>query len=411
MSRPGLQGPTVSITNGAIHHAQHNWLPSSSHLKSFRHRDDTPVRSNTITPNHLREDATMAEPTTVQSDGDNAEEEHQKALFKDLYRRSEARIAEIFGGGEYIGSESAEDAAAADEEQLAEQLSAIEPPKQEAPKKAARVIDEDNYDDDDDEEEEEDLPISTLKNKSANALLSPSKSGSSPVSSDISPVKPSIEVKEDGSHDQPKSSEDARKQLEEQKKATEEAAKRSFHTVFYTLENDRVAMLEQQKLEEAEKQINAEMDNNGNTANTNGANGEHHGTLSSANLGASSLTLKHLIARIDLKREKVKASDAELRALMNEVRKNRSKWASEENVNQEELYEAAEKVLSELKAMTEYSAPFLTRVNKREAPDYYNSKPLHSRLNPYINISSHQTSHGSRDHDQKIEASCLQVKG
>jgi transcriptional activator SPT7 len=54
------------------------------------------------------------------------------------------------------------------------------------------------------------------------------------------------------------------------------------------------------------------------------------------------------------------------------VRKNRSKWASEENVGQEELYEAAEKVLSELKAMTEYSAPFLTRVNKREAPDYYN---------------------------------------
>jgi transcriptional activator SPT7 len=61
---------------------------------------------------------------------------------------------------------------------------------------------------------------------------------------------------------------------------------------------------------------------------------------------------------------------------MNEVRKNRSKWASEENVHQEELYEAAEKVLSELKAMTEYSAPFLTRVNKREAPDYYNSKYL-----------------------------------
>jgi transcriptional activator SPT7 len=59
---------------------------------------------------------------------------------------------------------------------------------------------------------------------------------------------------------------------------------------------------------------------------------------------------------------------------MNEVRKNRSKWASEENVHQEELYEAAEKVLSELKAMTEYSAPFLTRVNKREAPDYYISR-------------------------------------
>jgi transcriptional activator SPT7 len=161
--------------------------------------------------------------------------------------------------------------------------------------------------------------------------------------------------------------------LEEAKKATEEAAKRSFHTLFYTLENDRVAMLEQQKLEESEKQIDAEMDNGGNTSNANGTNGEHYGSLSNTNLGASSLTLKHLIARIDLKRDQVRASDAELRSLMNEVRKNRSKWASEENVHQEELYEAAEKVLSELKAMTEYSTPFLQRVNKRDAPDYNTS--------------------------------------
>jgi transcriptional activator SPT7 len=150
--------------------------------------------------------------------------------------------------------------------------------------------------------------------------------------------------------------------------------KRSFNTLFYTLENDRVAMLEQQKLEESEKQIDAEMDHGNNSHGGTGPNGEHHGTLSSANLGASSLTLKHLIARIDLKRDQVRASDAELRSLMNEVRKNRSKWASEENVGQEELYEAAEKVLSELKAMTEYSAPFLTRVNKRDAPDYNASK-------------------------------------
>ncbi|KAG9230315.1 putative transcriptional activator SPT7 [Amylocarpus encephaloides] len=315
----------------------------------------------------------MAEPAAVQYDGpvDNAEDEHQKALFKELYRQSEAHIAELFGGGgERVGQEPVEDADA-DDEQLAAQLGAVELPKEQAPKKSARTIDEDNYDDDDEDDDGDDLPMSSLRNKSGNALLSPSKSGSSPVSSDVSLIKPSIEVKEDGSQAQPKSSEDARKQLEEQKKAMEEAVKQSFNTVFYTLEHDRVAMLEQQKLEEAEKQINAEMDHNGTAANTSGQNGEHHGSLSSANLGASSLTLKHLIARIDLKREKVRASDAELRALMNEVRKNRSKWASEEQVGQEELYEAAEKVLSELKAMTEYSAPFLTRVNKREAPDYY----------------------------------------
>ncbi|KAL1997799.1 hypothetical protein VTN02DRAFT_724 [Thermoascus thermophilus] len=144
--------------------------------------------------------------------------------------------------------------------------------------------------------------------------------------------------------------------------------------MFYTLENDRDAMLDQQRLEESERQVEAEMSGQGGTpgapnANT-GPNG--YGSLSSANLGASSLTLKNLIARIDMKRNMVQASDAELRSLMSEVRKNRSKWASEDKIGQEELYEACEKVLSELKAQTEHSTAFLTRVNKREAPDYYN---------------------------------------
>lgn len=313
----------------------------------------------------------MGEPAAVQNDGENGEEDVQRTMFKDLYLRSEAKIASLFRGGSSIEQEQREDNSA-QVSQLADEPSIAEQSKEQPPVKSARrAIDEDNYDDDDEEDDDDDARASPLKNKSTNALLSPSKSGSSPVSSDKSPSKQSDQIKEEGLQDQPKSSEDARKQLEEAKKATEEAAKRSFHTLFYTLENDRVAMLEQQRLEESEKQIDAEMDNNGNTSNGN-ANGEHHGSLSSANLGASSLTLKHLIARIDLKRDQVRASDAELRSLMNEVRKNRSKWASEENVHQEELYEAAEKVLSELKAMTEYSAPFLVRVNKREAPDYYN---------------------------------------
>jgi transcriptional activator SPT7 len=314
----------------------------------------------------------MAEPASVQNDGDNGDEE-QRLFFKDLYRKSEAKIAKLFGGVELSEGQSAKDELGPEDQLELDEPPAAELAKDQPPKKSARTIDEDNYDDEEDEDEDEDdAESSPLKHKSANALLSPSKSGSSPVSSEVTPTK-SEPDKDDASQKQPKSSEDARKQLEEAKKATEEAAKRSFHTLFYTLENDRVAMLEQQRLEESEKQIDAEMDNSGTSNNANAANGEHHGSLSSANLGASSLTLKHLIARIDLKRDQVKASDAELRQLMNEVRKNRSKWASEENVHQEELYEAAEKVLSELKAMTEYSAPFLTRVNKRDAPDYYNS--------------------------------------
>ncbi|KAI9745976.1 MAG: Transcriptional activator spt7 [Claussenomyces sp. TS43310] len=315
------------------------------------------------------DDAGVGVSAAVQDGDIISEMEEQRALFKQLFTRSEAKIAVLFG------DEDAQEMPPHEDADQTAQL-AIEPANAPAaenvPKKLARTIDEDDYDDDEDEDEDS-ATTSSFKNKSSGPLLSPSKSGSSPVQSELSPSKHSNKDAEklDGLPSQPKTSDDVRKQLEESKKATEDAVKRSFHTMFYTLENDRVAMLEQQRLEDSEKQIDADLDHGGN-GNHNAANGQLQGTLSSANLGASSLTLKHLIARIDLKRDKVKASDAELRSLMNEVRKNRSKWASEENVGQEELYEAAEKVLSELKAMTEYSAPFLTRVNKREAPDYYN---------------------------------------
>jgi transcriptional activator SPT7 len=139
-------------------------------------------------------------------------------------------------------------------------------------------------------------------------------------------------------------------------------------------------MLEQQKLDELDREVEDEMSGDANaqgvtSAGNNGANANgnpNQGSLGSSDLGASSLTLKHLIARIDMSRTMVKASDHQLRTLITEVRKGRSKWASEDKVGQEELYEACEKVLMELKAMTEYAQPFLQRVSKREAPDYFN---------------------------------------
>lgn len=188
--------------------------------------------------------------------------------------------------------------------------------------------------------------------------------------------------------------------MEEDKKAAEEAVKRSFHTLYYPLDNDRAAMLEQQKLEEADRQVDTEMSGEGTAPKA-----PTEGTLSSANLGASSLVLKHLIARIDAKREKVQASDQELRSLMIEVKKNRSKWYSEEKVGQEELYEAAENVLSEVKAFTEHAHPFLQRVNKREAPDYYNSKYLGSPSQSHANpIYSHQAPNGPKYNDEEAES-------
>jgi transcriptional activator SPT7 len=329
-----------------------------SYLSNGDFHDDRIARISSHTAIQSK-DATPPEPANVEGD---SLDDHQRALFRALYERSEAKIARIFGGHSGQADDSGQDAAEGSGQFAIED--GQEPEPEISPRKPARNIDEDDYDDDEDEDEEGDVSPSK---KPTQALLSPSKSGSSPQQPESSPSKQLEKDKQDGAPVQPKTSEDARKQLEEAKRATEDAVKRSFSNMFWLLDSDRVAMHEQQKLEESEKQIDAEMDRNPT------ANAEQHGTLSSANLGASSLTLKHLIARIDLKRDQVLASDAELRSLMNEVRKNRSKWASEENVGQEELYEAAEKVLSELKAMTEYSAPFLTRVNKREAPDYYNS--------------------------------------
>lgn len=89
------------------------------------------------------------------------------------------------------------------------------------------------------------------------------------------------------------------------------------------------------------------------------------------NLGAAHLSLKHLLTSIQENKSKLKISDYELKHLIMDVRKNRSKWASDEKIGQEELYEACEKVVFELRNYTEHSTPFLNKVSKREAPNYH----------------------------------------
>lgn len=353
------------------------------------------------------QDAQVVGSAAVMGD-ETMDDDGEDALFQQLYNETERKLAALFGEErQHTSAVEEEEPPIQDAEDTDTHM--VDAAPEVAPTKTARrnLDDDDDYDEYDEEEEEPARPALTSTN--SGNLPSPSKSGSSPAANgDRSPTKQSDKGKEPASsQEQPKSAEDARKKLEADKKAAEDAVKRSLNTVFYTLENDRIAMLEQQRFEESEKQIDAEMDN-GNAAGGAGNDGQHHGTLSSANLGASSLTLKHLIARIDMKRELVKASDAELRSLMNEVRKNRSKWASEEQVGQEELYEAAEKVLSELKAMTEYSAPFLTRVNKRDAPDYNMSEYELLEMDKIrSNTISNQNSYGSRHYDQEAQAACL----
>lgn len=354
----------MSIPNG-----HSGWSSSASQVvtanNSLQSADDASARNFTPIdgPASLMPEAPL-----------DAEDESRRALFADLFRKTEDKVSLLFA---YDGSYNF-DAIAALRRRPTPVPLALPPatdhePIREPPlKKARRSIDEDDYDDED--EDEDDGPTHSVYNThdsaGVNSLLSPSKTGSSPGQSQHSPDK-------QGDRSNPRNGKmenEREKSEQDDQKATEAAARRNFHTLIYTLENDRMAMLEQQQLEDSEKQIQAEMDHS-NNSNHLGAQNSTQGSLSNANLGASSLTLKHLIARIDLKRDQVLASDAELRLLMNEVRKNRSKWASEENVNQEELYDALEKVLTELKAHTEYSTPFLSRVNKREVPDYYNREP------------------------------------
>lgn len=332
---------------------------------AFPQRSRTPISHPTPVHPHLA--ATMGSDLGV-------DEDPKLSIFKDIYARNEARLGALFNEDGEVSrtvSRKVEENTPQPVEgsELDGHPQIVVPP----PKKAARAIDEDDYDESDGDEEENNGPVPSVKVSSI-AISAAPPLPSTPMLRRVSSSSTPASVKGGSAFGQSKSSEDVRKRLEEDKKATEIAAKRSFHTFFYSLENDRDAMLDQKKLDESERQVDVEMNGSsgsGGHANASSGNGQQ-GTLSQTNLGASSLTLKHLIARIDAKRDQVRASDAELRSLMSEVRKNRSKWASNEKIGQEELYEAAEKVLSELKAMTEHSTAFLTRVNKREAPDYYN---------------------------------------
>jgi len=287
--------------------------------------------------------------------------------LKARYHLSQAKIANLFSRHAIppSTSESTSNRPARHQSPLTEST----PPPPPPPKRPARTIDEDDYGDDDDDDEEEDVNSHTQQSHPAAESPSRSKQPASPSLS----LKPTITrtSTSSASSDHAKSSEDVRKKLEQDKKAAEDAARKSFHIMFYTLEADRDAMMEQQKLDDLDRQVENEMSGVSNPAPTSDPSGIQQGSLSNADLGASSLTLKNLIARIDAKRTMVNANDTQLRTLISEVRKGRSKWASEEKVGQEELYEAAEKVLMELKAMTEYSTPFLQRVNKRDAPDYF----------------------------------------
>ncbi|KAF2000462.1 transcriptional activator spt7 [Amniculicola lignicola CBS 123094] len=352
----------------SIHH------PSSTERQYYARPPHLPLNAIRLrTPNPNLSDEAMSNGSNNNNLGEGAdtiaEEDPRAALFRDHYNRTEARLLAVLGGGDRHDSGDA--LRNGIESRSDGPPSAHDARPAATPKKPARTIDEDDYGDDDDGDEEDDTQTSPLLAKSVPNGIAAAGRDTPSLRIPPLPSKLSIERTSTPSSDQAKTSDDVRKRLQQEKKAAEDAAKRSFHTLFYTLENDRDAMLEQQKLDELDRQVETEMSGQPGGAAASGAPAApQQGTLSTTNLGASSLTLKHLIARIDAQRDRVHASDAQLRSLISEVRKNRSKWANEERVGQEELYESMEKVLMELKA-GEHAHPFLQRVNKREAPDYY----------------------------------------
>lgn len=301
-----------------------------------------------------------------------AADERRHAHRRQLYACLDSKISALFGDAGDVSEHhdvherTQDDVGAAADRMDVDSVKTHVTPK----RKAARAIDEDDYGD----EDEEDDDLGTISSPLQSRGVLP-KLGESIIASQGTPKSSLIsQQRRSGSTtDHAKTSDDARKKLDAEKKEAEAIVKESFHNMFFTLENDRDAMLEQQKLDELDRQVETDLSGQGGGSDVVGrTNGlPQQGTLSSTNLGSSSLTLKHLIMRIDAKRTMVQASDLQLRSLMSEVRKNRSKWASEDKVGQEELYESAEKVLMELKAMTEWAGPFLSKVSKRDAPDYH----------------------------------------
>ncbi|CAN6603828.1 transcriptional activator Spt7p [Trichomonascus vanleenenianus] len=204
-----------------------------------------------------------------------------------------------------------------------------------APAPPVRRVDEDDYDDDDEEDEEEEQdnkPDETNESNDTNNSNEPLV------------VKATITK----SDDEPKKNKQVLAQL---------------NRLYHIFEGDAEAAAKQKKLEESDRQVDNDVIMDAESGKPNS---------STAAFGAANLSLKHLLAVIEDKRDQLQLNDQELKSLISDVRKNRSKWASEDKIGQEELYEAAEKVVLELRGYTEHSTAFLNKVNKRDAPNYFN---------------------------------------
>ncbi|CAG90280.2 DEHA2G06248p [Debaryomyces hansenii CBS767] len=242
--------------------------------------------------------------------------------------------------------------------------------------KAAPIAreEEDDYDDEEEEEEEEEKKEEETDKKNVHNSEDHATSGDVTYNDDHQAIlevpsslfeeKPEPETNTE--LEQPSTTE-SRLNIEEQENLIKE-----FNKVYHNFEYDRETLIKRRKLEKSDMQLEEagsdDIDGIQNgTENMSNMDGTDNMVI---NLGSASLSLKHLLQTIQQQRDEIPLNDFELRTLFMDVRKNRGKWANDERVGQEELYEACEKVVMDLRGYTEHSTPFLNKVSKREAPNY-----------------------------------------
>ncbi|WBW70874.1 SAGA complex bromodomain subunit Spt7 [Schizosaccharomyces osmophilus] len=143
----------------------------------------------------------------------------------------------------------------------------------------------------------------------------------------------------------------------------------AYNYVYYTLEDD---CLDQEEVEKINNGGPSSPTKTSFPQSSSSASWTENFSQLHSKFGPLTANFKNLLNFIESNRNVVGASDSEIKHLLADVRKSRSKWANEQRIGQEELYEAAEKVIMDLRSYTKHSMPFLTKVSKRDAPDYYN---------------------------------------
>ncbi|KAL6449704.1 spt7 Transcriptional activator spt7 [Candida maltosa Xu316] len=247
------------------------------------------------------------------------------------------------------------------------------------PEKPKVREEEDDYDDDEDEEEDEkdekeDIPSAETTPEDDNMLVYNSKNQlvlevPRSIFKSKQPSQPETQPPTDNqestsststSTTTPAPTKEAETNAEDQEKLI-----REFNKVYHNFEYDRETLLKRRKLEKSDLQLENKQDGKDQSRSNNKSQ-----THVDINLGVASTSLQHLLATIQSKRDEIPLNDHELKTLFMDIRKNRGKWANDDRVGQEELYEACEKVVTELRGYTEHSTFFLNKVSKREAPNY-----------------------------------------